>query len=68
MTKEELITKQALEIEELKSKIASYENSVAEIKLMLICIGGPLNDNKHHYSNDQLKIFFRIQNSIRSII
>ncbi len=60
MTNEELIARQAKELEELKDKLKSREKDLRSIKMELICIGGPLNDNVLLYSKEQLKPFFRI--------
>jgi hypothetical protein len=62
MTKEELITKQQLEIEELKSKVQLDSQAIDSVHSVLFCVGGPLNDNKHSYSREQLKPFFDIAN------
>lgn len=61
MNKDELITKQQLEIEKLEEANRAYEDALHNIHLMLISIGGPLNDNYHQYSTNQLVIFRAIE-------
>lgn len=62
MTKDELIGKQQLEIEELKEKLSHAKENLRNIRRILICVGGPLNDNFHQYTKKQLKPFFDIEN------
>ena len=50
------------------ARIVELEGALRDIELFLICIGGPLNDNVMQYSADQLKIFFRIINTIKDVI
>lgn len=56
-----LIGKQQLRIENLEAKNQALYERLVTIQKMLICIGGPLNDNKHKYSKEQMQIFFEIQ-------
>jgi len=60
MLPNELIAKQQLEIEELKTKIEIADQCRKEIYGVLYCIGGPLNDNVDRYKMQQLKPFFKI--------
>ena len=53
MTKNDLIAKQQLEIEHLKIRLARANEDKQKITSALICIGGPLNDNKLGYSVPQ---------------
>ena len=55
-----LIADQQLEITSLKNKVKAFEEDFKKIHSMLICVGGPLNDNREQYNNEQLKIFFKI--------
>ncbi len=57
MTKTELIVKQALKLEKLKAELAEYKFAEKEINALMVCIGGPLNDNKLGYTAEQLKPF-----------
>ena len=63
-----LIASQAKDIFEKDARIVELEGALRDIELFLICIGGPLNDNVMQYSADQLKIFFRIINTIKDVI
>ena len=60
MKVEELICKQQLELEELKTKVSSFEDAFKRIRANLYSIGAPLNDNFLEYRKDQLAVFFRI--------
>jgi len=60
MTENELITKQQLEIEMLRKKIAIADDCRRDLYKVLFNIGAPLNDNKLLYSKEQLKPFFKI--------
>jgi hypothetical protein len=60
MTDAELIARQAKLIEEMRDKIAELHEGIRKACLHIVCIGGPLNDNKLHYSKEQLVIFQRI--------
>ena len=53
MTEDELIGKQQLEIEHLKIRLGWANDDKKKIQSYLICIGGPLNDNKLGYSVKQ---------------
>lgn len=55
MTKEELICKQQLEIEQYKITIEEYKKSMKEIKGRFYNIGQPLNDNVLGFNKDQIK-------------
>ncbi len=65
MTKDELITKQQLEIEELKIRVEDYQDMSNSIHNLIYCIGGPLNDNKLQYSKKQLSTFLAIAREIQ---
>ena len=64
MTKDELIAKQQLEIEELNIICTAQKRALEQINNNLICIGGPLNDNVDLYTPQQKKRFFRIKSII----
>ncbi|OFW47569.1 MAG: hypothetical protein A2163_00675 [Actinobacteria bacterium RBG_13_35_12] len=64
MTIDELITKQQLDIEFYKQEVAEYSEKISKIQGLIYCIGGPLNDNRLRYSNEQLVIFSKIINII----
>jgi len=60
MTKEELITKQQLEIEALKEKIKIADDCRKKIFSVLYSTEGPLNDNILGYSKEQMEPFMEI--------
>lgn len=64
MTKDELITKQQLQIEFLKQREIEFTKSANDITMSIVCIGAPLNDNILGYTHKQLKIFFDIKNEL----
>ena len=45
--------------------IKQMEKDFADIASMIVCVGGPLNDNVLGYNNKQLKIFRDILNIAR---
>ncbi len=57
MTNDELIARQAKKIEELQDTIEDYEETIRNVMNAMVCIGGPLNDNKLGYTKEQLRIF-----------
>ena len=60
MTTEELIARQAKQIEELRDENAELKERARKARLHIYCIGGPLNDNKLGYTKDQLVTFQEI--------
>lgn len=60
MTNEELIARQAKQIEELKDRVAGFVEMTKTIRMQIIRIGGPLNDNIDGYTNKQLAPFGQI--------
>ena len=60
MTKDELIVKQQLEIEELKKQEADFFSRMLSIYGELYNIGAPLNDNIDGFNAKQRKVFHRI--------
>jgi len=60
MTKEQLIVKQAMEIERLREKLVVRDEALQHVYNVLHCIGAPLNDNKSGLSPQQLQIFHRL--------
>lgn len=59
MTKNELIVQQAIELGELRRKHKDLKKRVREARVLIVGIGGPLNDNKLAYSKEQLVTFHR---------
>ena len=64
MTKDELIAKQQIEIEELQRSNAELIEDRERVHRILYCIGGPLNDNKLQYSKEQLMTFIYIRDTL----
>lgn len=52
----------------LKKELKDAHEALGSISSMLFSIGGPLNDNVRQYNKEQLRIFFRINDEIRSVI
>lgn len=65
MTKDELITKQQLELEEQRELLSQYKLGYSNIYGIIFCIGGPLNDNKLMYSHKQLSTFSEIATIVK---
>lgn len=65
MTDNELIARQAKQIEELRDQVAIMEGQIATAISHMVCIGGPLNDNKLMYSKEQLMTFVYIEQALR---
>lgn len=64
MTKTELIARLAKENAELKDEVADLRERCRNAELVMINIGGPLNDNVLRYSKEQLIPFLRIQKEV----
>ena len=64
MTKDEFIARQAMKIGELEIQIKNMDEGMTLAMREMICIGGPLNDNKLGYTKEQLLPFFRIQSAL----
>ena len=60
MSKDELISKQAMKIYKQKKLIKDYTTRLRCIHNTIYCIGGPLNDNKLGYTKEQMKDFYKI--------
>ena len=60
MTKDELIAKQQLEIEDYKAQLIENTKIGLEIKGKFYSIGAPLNDNILQFNKDQLKWCFQV--------
>ena len=60
MTEQELIARQAKQIEELRDEVDDLKERSKKACMHIYCIGGPLNDNKLGYSKPQMLTFFRI--------
>ena len=60
MSKDQLITKQQLEIEVLKKRLTWAKKDKSDIVGSLVCIGGPLNDNVLGFSSKQ-RAYLQVQ-------
>lgn len=64
MSIEQLVVEQQLEIRSLKQSLAIADELADNIRSILYCIGGPLNDNKLGYTKEQLSTFFEIAENL----
>lgn len=64
MEEQEVIARQATKIERLEVENAHLKDCIAKARLHMICIGGPLNDNRLQYSREQMVTFFRIKEEL----
>lgn len=64
MTKDELIAKQQIEIEELNAILTSKKEALSQIQLWIYRVGGPLNDNCGKFTPKQMVEFQKIANII----
>jgi len=60
MTKDELIAKQQLEIEEYKKMLQENTELKRDLEMMFYAIGQPLNDNVLQFNKEQQKWCFRV--------
>jgi hypothetical protein len=61
LSDEEMLAMQARKIMEQEAELAQGKEKLHRIKMQLITIGAPLNDNYLEYSREQLKPFFKIR-------
>ena len=67
MTEQELIARQAKQIEELRDEVADLKGRNRKAWMRIYCIGGPLNDNKLGYSKQQMVTFARIAEELGEV-
>lgn len=60
MTDDELIARQARQIEQLRDEVADLKQRILTARSYIYCIGGPLNDSAIAYTREQLKTFVAI--------
>lgn len=60
MTKDELISKQQLQIEEYKQMLQENTELKRDLEMMFYAIGQPLNDNILQFNKEQQKWCFRV--------
>jgi hypothetical protein len=66
MNPDTVIARQVKENYELRDQLKDYKEMARKIHNLLFCIGGPLNDNREGYSQQQLGAFFKIHHIIGS--
>ena len=64
MTNEELIARQAKQLEELRDELADLKERVGKALLHIYCVGGPLNDNRLGYTKQQMVTFAQIADDL----
>lgn len=57
----EIIGKLVVEKAEAEEQLEIYRAAIDRIRQELVCISGPLNDNREGFTPEQLRVFFRIQ-------
>lgn len=67
MTKDKLIVKQQLELEELKTKLKQNRELFDELRWLFYGIGQPLNDNKLNFTDEQIKWCFKVYSTIKEL-
>lgn len=67
MTEEELIARQAKQLEELRDEVADLKERSRRARLHIYCIGGPLNDNKLGYTKPQMATFAYIADELGDV-
>ncbi len=67
MTKDELIVKQQLEIEEYKAQLTENKEILKTLHYKFAGIGQPLNDNVLKFNSDQIRWCLQIQNLIEGL-
>ena len=67
MSKDELIAKQQIQIEEQKEKINNLEEVEKRIHSHIYCCSGPLNGNLLGYSGTQMVTFEEIAKELISV-
>lgn len=64
MTNDEVIARQARQIMELCDDVAMLKDCRLKAISHIVCVGGPLNDNKQHFTHEQQKVFQAILNEL----
>lgn len=64
MDDELIISRQAKEIYALSDRVKELEDRIHDAKLHMICIGGPLNDNKLQFNKEQRQVFHNIMQEL----
>jgi SMC interacting uncharacterized protein involved in chromosome segregation len=67
MTKDELIAKQQLQIEEYKKMLKENTELKRDLEMMFYAIGQPLNDNILQFNKEQQKWCFRVVSLVEQL-
>lgn len=67
MSKDELIAKQQLEIEQYKIAMAENKKTAKDLHMKFFAIGQPLNDNVLQFNKEQIKWAFSVYDLIENI-
>jgi len=62
----ETIARQAMRLEALEIENARLRANIKNALSHIVCIGGPLNDNKLGYSKQQMVTFWRIKEELEA--
>lgn len=62
----ELLGLAVIERDKATSENSALREALEGIEKIMVCIGGPLNDNKEMYSDSQLKLFHEIQEMVEN--
>lgn len=68
MEDDKLVAKQARDIDRLTTENVDMSEALERIRLRMVCIGGPLNDNRLAYSNEQLVTFAHILQDVENVL
>lgn len=67
MTQDQLIARQAQQIEELRDRVSDLETRSRKAYGHIYCLGGPLNDNRLGYTKAQMVTFARIADELGDV-
>ncbi len=67
MNKDELIVMQQLKIEELLKNEELYKSSIYNSIMLMVGIGGPLNDNILGFTRKQRAVFHKIKDYLEEV-
>jgi len=57
MTDNEIIARQVRQIVELNDELVKLKDGIRKAIMHMVCVGGPLNDNKLKFTPEQQKVF-----------
>lgn len=64
MTDQELIYRQAKQIEEMRDALHKIDEQIEGVRYSILGIGGPLNDNRLKFNADQRSLFIKIDSKL----